>query len=250
MSKPQTVGLVVLACGAVVGLITGGPFGLLLAAVCLVVGLVQFVTNEAKGILGKRPDLATGSQPSTSQILVLVKEVHARPLLNGRFQAIRDPDQTDLEFEAFANCWMINGIDDPLQLMGLRIWLRRGDGTDLSLEQVDGDLEGWRFGRLRDDVDSWGLRYIQANQEPMQELSLKEPLQGGVAREGWIHFRVRNVSPHELTRAAITVSVKDSRGRVHMGAAKGPHQVPGRVWPIQAGAPDRRGKEGPSAEAS
>jgi hypothetical protein len=240
MSKPETLGLVVLACGAVVGLITAGTFGLLLAAVCLVAGLAIFVTTETRGLRQKRPYIPAGSSQPKSQVLVLVKEVHARPQLNGRFQEIRDPDQTDLQFEAFANCWMVNDTDDPLQLKGLRIWLRRGDGSDVSLERIVGDLEGWRFGRLRDDVDSWGLRYIQANQEPMSELTLKEPLLGGVTREGWIHFRVQNVSPAELSKAAITVSVRDSLGRMHMGAAKGPHQVPGRVWPFRFGVKEAR----------
>ena len=30
--------------------------------------------------------------------------------------------------------------------------------------------------------------------------------------------------------------MQDSRGRTHRGSAKGPHQVPGRVWPFHSGA--------------
>jgi hypothetical protein len=46
MFKLEKVGLVVLACGAVVGLIIRGPFGLALAAICLVVGLVIVATPK------------------------------------------------------------------------------------------------------------------------------------------------------------------------------------------------------------
>ena len=241
--KPERLGLIVLAGGAVVGLIIGGPFGLALAAVCLVVGLVLVVTTEAMGTRHKKPDIPTGANQPKSQVLFLVKEVHARPQLGGRFQEILDPDQADLQFEVFANCWLVNDTDEPLHLRGLRMWLRRGDGMDVSLKRIVGDLEGWRLGRLRDDLDADGLRYIHASQETMPELDLKESLQGGVAREGWLHFRVQNVSPSELKKAPITVSVQDSRGRIHVGTVKGPHQVPGRVWPFKASVGEVRSSE-------
>jgi hypothetical protein len=233
MLKPERLGLIVLACGAVVGLIIGGPFGLVLAAVCLVVGLVLVVTTEAMGTSRKKPEIPTGDNQPKSQVLILVKEVHARPQLGGRFQEIRDPNQTDIQFEVFANCWLVNDTDEPLVLTGLRMWLRRSNGMDVSLKRIVGDLEAWRLGRLRDDVDTSGLHYIHAAQETMSELDLKKPLQGGVACEGWIHFRVQNVSPSELKQSPITVSVRDSRGSIHVGSAKGPHQVPGRVWPFK-----------------
>ena len=223
-----------LACGAVAGLIIGGPFGLALAAICLVVGLVLLVTTEAMGTRRKKPEIPTGADQPKSQVLILVKEVHARPQLGGRFQEIRDPNQADLQFEVFANCWLVNDTDEALSLKGLRMWVRRSDGLDVSLKRIVGDLEGWRLGRLRDDVDTFGLHYIHAAQETMSELDLKEPLQGGVAREGWIHFRLQNVSPGELQVAPITVSVQDARGHMHIGSAKGPHQVPGRIWPFKA----------------
>jgi hypothetical protein len=234
MLKSERLGLIVLSCGAVVGLIIGGPFGLALATVCLVVGVVLVVSTEAMGTRNKKPEIPTGANQPKSQVLILVKEVHARPQLGGRFQEIRDPDQSDLQFEVFAHCWLVNDTDEPLRLRGLRMWLRRGDGMDVSLKRIVGDLEDWRLGRLRDEVDTWGVRYIQAAQETMPELDLKEPLEGGVARKGWIHFRVQSVSPCELKVAPITVSVQDSHGRMHIGTTKGPHQVPGRVWPFKA----------------
>ena len=235
-----------LACGAVVGLIIGGPFGLALAAVCLVVGLVLIVTTEAMGTRHKKPEIPTGANQPKSQVLILVKEVHARPQIGGRFQEIRDPNQTDLQFEVFANCWLVNDTDEPLTLKGLRMWVRRSDGLDVSLKRIVGDLLGWRLGRLRDDVDTFGLHYIHAAQETMAELDLKEALQGGVAREGWVHFSAQDVSPGELKVAPITVSVQDTRGHMHIGSAKGPHQVPGRVWPFIASVREVRDSTEPT----
>jgi len=105
MSKPELWGLVVLGAGAAVGLVSGGPAGLLLAAVCLVVGLVLFVASEAMGTKrkGVNPRTPSSTEP-TALVLVLVKEVHVRPQRGNKFQEISDPDQADLEFEVFANC--------------------------------------------------------------------------------------------------------------------------------------------------
>src|SRR4029077_8447326 len=94
----------------------------------------------------------------------------------------------------------------------------------------------WRLGRLRDELDSWGVRYLQAAQEPMSEVDSLAALQGGVAREGWLHYHVQNVTPAEIRNGSFELSVQDPRGRTHRGSAKGPHQVPGRVCPFHSGA--------------
>src|SRR5437016_6262213 len=98
MSKPERLGLVVLAVGGALGLVVGGgPVGLLFAAVCLVVGLVLLVTSAARGTKpAPAPSNAQALRPARkkTQVLVLVKEVHARPQRGGKFQEIRDPNET------------------------------------------------------------------------------------------------------------------------------------------------------------
>jgi len=233
MSKPRLYGLVVLGCGAVVGLITGGPIGLVFAAVCLVVGLVLLVAYEAMGIKQKRSSAKTLSAlPAKTPVLVLVKEVHARPHRNGRFQEISDPNQTDLQFEVFANCWLISESLAPLAITEVQLAIRKADGSPVGLERVPNDLQNWRLGRLKDDLDSWGVRYLQAAQEEMAELDVTEPLQGGVARAGWLHCRIQNTTPSDVKAASIELTAKDSHGLLHVGVARGPHNVPGRVWPF------------------
>jgi hypothetical protein len=234
MSKPELWGLIVLGAGAVVGLVSGGPAGLVLAAVCLVIGLVLFVASEAMGTKpkGVNPSTPSSTEP-TAPVLVLVKEVHARPQRGNKFQEISDPDQADLEFEVFANCWLVNATDELLGITELELCLRKAEGSTMVLQRTPGDLANWRLGRLKDELDSWGVRYLQAAQEQMSELDSLAALQGGVAREGWLHYQVQNVTPTEITNGSFELSVKDSRGRTHTGSAKGPHQVPGRVWPFR-----------------
>ena len=132
----------------------------------------------------------------------------------------------------FANCWMVNVTDEPLGITELQFSLRIAEGSAVVPRGIRGDLANWRFGRLKDELDSWGIRYLQAAQEQMAELDSLAALQGGVAREGWLHYHLQNVTPAEIRNGCFELSVKDSRGRIHIGSAKGPHQVPGRVWPF------------------
>jgi len=232
MSKPELTGLVILGCGAFFGFVWGGAFGLALAAVSLVVGLVLFVALRASGTETSSTPAKGLSQPRT-QILVLVKEVHARPQRAGKFQEIREPHQTDLQFEIFAHCWLVNDADERLRVITLQVSLTKPDGTTSVLERVPSDLKNWRLGRLRDELDSWGVRYLQAAQESLVELRIDEPLEVGATRQGWLHMRVENITPAEMKNATVEFEVIDSHLGSHIGAAKGPHQIPGRVWPFR-----------------
>src|SRR6516225_8051797 len=233
MSKLRLFGLVVLACGALVGLITGGPFGLVFVAVCLVVGLVLLVAYEAMVTKQKRGEpKAVTSVETKAPVLVLVKEVHVRPQRDGKFQDLAGTAQTDLQYEVFANCWLVGEASIPVAITELQLTLRKAEGSTVGMERVSGDLQNWRLGRLRENLDSEGLRYLQAAQEEMPELDVTEPLQGGVARAGWLHCRLQHITPAEFKAASLELTVKDSLGHVHLGVARGPHHMPGRVWPF------------------
>jgi hypothetical protein len=165
-------------------------------------------------------------------VVVLVKEVHVRPQRDGRFQDIADTAQTDLQFEVFANCWLVGEASIPVAITELQLTLRKAEGSTVGMERVSGDLQNWRLRRLKENLDSEGLRYLQAAQEEMPELDITEALQGGVARAGWLHCRLQNITPAEFKAASVELTVKDSLGHVHLGVASGLHHMPGRVWPF------------------
>jgi hypothetical protein len=233
MKNPEWLGLAVLACGAVLGFVLGGFLGLAVAGGCLVVGLVLLVAPEALGTKRKPAD-ASAAAPSQSHILVLIKEMHVRPQRAGKFQEISDPDQTGLLFEIFAHCWLVNDTDDRLGISGIRLALTKSGRTEVPLERVGGDLENWRLGRLRDELDTYGVRYLQAAQEPMAELSTEEPLEAGSTRQGWMHLRVEGLTPAEMKNARLELEVIDSHMGSHLGEVRGPHPLPGKVWPFHA----------------
>jgi hypothetical protein len=232
MSRPEWIGLGVLGCGAVFGFLLGGAFGLALAGICLVVGLVLLVASEALGTKHKPADPQTPT-PSNTHLIVQLKEVHARPQRAGKFQEITDPNQAGLQFEIFVHCWLVNDTDDRLGITAVRLTLAKPGGTPVLLECLSGNMQNWKLGRLRDELDSWGVRYLQAEQETMTELRTEEPLEGGSSRQGWLHVRAEGLTPNEIQNARLQLEVIDSHLASHVGELKGPHQIPGRVWPFR-----------------
>jgi hypothetical protein len=233
MKNPEWVGLAVLACGAVLGFALGGAFGLAIACGCLVVGLVLFVASEALGTR-RKPAKGNIAPQSPTHVLVLLKEVHIRPQRAGRFQEIRDPNQSGMQFEIFAHCWLVNDTDERMGIAGIRLSLTKPGSKPVAVERIGGDLEKWRLGRLRDELDTFGVRYLQAAQEPMSELSTEEPLEGGSTRQGWVHLRAEGLTPAEMKNSKLELEVIDSDLGIHHGEVQGPHPIPGKVWPFRA----------------
>jgi hypothetical protein len=235
VSKPERLGLSILTVGGALGLVVGGgPAGLALAAVCLVAGFVLFVASKARGT-GPRPTAAQKPQPAhqKAQVLFLVKEVHARPQRGGKFQEIRDSNEPDWEFEVFLHCWLLNETDLTLQIVeGPQLTLRTSDGSTRLGERIGADLEHWRLGKLV--KDEWDPEIVRAVQAPVSELNTADPLACGVPREGWLHFRIRNLSPSEFKTGEMELSIKDSLSCTHVGAVSGPRHLPGRIWPFVA----------------
>jgi len=232
MSKLQLLGIGVLASGAALGFGTGSPVGLAFTSVCLIVGLVMVVASEARGTRPKRGN----SQPPDShglqtQVLVAVKEIHARPQRGGKFQEIGDPNQPDLEFDVFLKCWLVNETDVPLGIQSLQLELKSSDGSTRVAERISGDLENWRLGKLQEEWEVWDV-HLRAALESVSELDTAQPLQCGLAREGWLHFRLRNVTPSEFKSGPMQISVKDSLSHTHVGTASGARHLPGRIWPV------------------
>ena len=149
MSKTKRLGLVTLTIGGVIGFVIRGIPGLVLAAVCLVVGLVMLVLSEARGTRTKVAEQKNERVREVAQVLVSLKEIHARPQRNGKFQEIGAADETVLQFEVFLNCWLLNESDLPLQIVDpIRLTIRASDASCKFGERVSSDLGNWR---------SWGI---------------------------------------------------------------------------------------------
>jgi hypothetical protein len=229
MAKLQLYGIGVLACGAITGFATGGPFGLVCASICLIVGLVMVVASEARGTKPERGPSSTSKL--RTRLMVGIKEVHARPHQGGKFRAIHDPDQPDLELEVFLRCWLVNETDLPLHIEFLQLDLQASDGSPRVAEHVRGDIDHWQLGALQEEWKDWDMR-LRVSMENVAELDTAVPLECGLAREGWLHFRLRNVTPSEFRSAQMQISIKDSLAEVHVASVSCVRHLPGRVWPV------------------
>ena len=230
MSKTRRLGLGILAVGAGLGFVAGGAPGLAFAAVCLVVGFVMFVVSEARGTTQKDAAQKSERVRETARVLVLLKEVHARPQRNGKFQEIGNTDELGLEFEVFLNCWLLNETDLPLQIVEpIQLTIGARDGSRKVGERVSTDMENWRLGSLV--KDEWNTDKVRAVQEKLSELHTADPLECGVPRQGWLHFRFRDVRSSDFRVGPMELIVKDAMSSTHVGRASGPRHLPGKVWP-------------------
>jgi len=230
MSKTRRLGLGILAVGAGLGFVAGGAPGLAFAAVCLVVGFVMFVVSEARGTTQKDAAQKSERVRETARVLVLLKEVHARPQRNGKFQEIGNTDESGLEFEVFLNCWLLNETDLPLQIVEpIQLTIGARDGSRKVGERVSSDMENWRLGSLV--KDEWNTDKVRAVQEKLSELYTADPLECGVPRQGWLHFRFRDILPSDFRVGPMELIVKDAMSSTHVGRASGPRHLPGKVWP-------------------
>jgi hypothetical protein len=218
----RSLGIFVLSCGGVVGLVTGGTFGLVTAAACLVAGVLILATG----------DRGPAQRPRTQGLLlVLVKELHARPIRNGKFHEISDPKET-VQFELFARCWLVSKVLSPVNITAVQLRVTRPNNSVGEPDRVPDDLQNWRLGKLTEEEDSTGIRRLKTANEEMPPLDLINPLLTGVAREGWLHYKDQNISPSELKAASIELFVTDHTGAVHHGGILGQRVIPGRVWPF------------------
>jgi len=230
MSKLQLVGIGVLACGAITGFAAGGAFGLVVASVCLIVGLVMVVASEARGSKPERGPLSAAKP--TARMIVAIKDVHARPHQGGRFRAVHDPDQSDLELEVFLKCWLVNETNVPLTIQSLQLELETSNGSKCIAERIS-DFQNWQIGALQEEWDEWDMR-LRVAMEKVSELDTTSPLECGLAREGWLHFRLHNVTPANFKAAPMQVTLRDSLAQVHVAPANAIRHLPGRIWPVLA----------------
>jgi hypothetical protein len=240
MSRSGVLGLGLIGLGAVLAYFHDNFSGMLFASVCLIVGLLMIVASEAQGLVSKPRGASSNStgrkQP---QIVVLVKrEVHAYPQHDGRFQEIDDPNQTELEFEVFINCWLLLAAEMTLRIADLQLTLKGPDGSTKVGERVTGDLKNWQLREERgsEEESDWPKGTTRKAPAGLPELDWAAPLECGAPREGWLHFRIRSTTPSELKNGSLEFSFRDFFSNMH-GAVASKVLLPGGVRPIPASAP-------------
>lgn len=234
MSTHWVLGLGLVGLGAVFAYFHDNFTGLLFASLCLIAGLLVIVWSDVQGLVSKprgaRSNSAGRKQP---KMIVLVKgEVHAYPRLDGRFQEIQDPNQTDLEFEVFFYCWLLLAAEMTLRIAHLKLTLKCHDGSTRVAERVSGDLKNWQLRSGNEEESDWPEGTIRRVPAGLAELDAATPLACGAPREGWLHFRIRSTTPSELKNGSLELSLKDTFSHTHTAVVSKMLKLPGHVAPI------------------
>jgi hypothetical protein len=230
MAKHYVVGLAVLGVGAGIGLFIGGALGLAMAAICLVLGLLFLMESQARRTRSVGAQ-ATRPAHQKTEVVFLIKEIHVRPQVGGKFRELVDQDEVRFDFEVFLLCWLVNETELPLRIVEEpELTLRHPSAPFVKAERVIGDMDHWRLGKLNHELDSSDLRVLRAAQEAIFEFDTEGTLNCGVPRQGWLHYRVR-MTASEFKASNFELSVTDSLSNFHVSTLSGPRYMPGRIWP-------------------
>lgn len=190
MSTSGVLGLGLIGLGAAFAYFHDNFTGMFFASVFLIVGLLVIVASEVQGLVSK----PRGAGPNSTgrkqvQIVVLVKgEVHAFPQRDGKFQEIQDPNQNDLEFEVFINCWLLLAAEMTMRIADLQLTLKGADGSTKVGERVTGDLKNWQLHEERgsEEESDWPMGTTRKAPADLPELDAASPLEcGAPARAGY-----------------------------------------------------------------
>jgi hypothetical protein len=205
------------------GFILGGRTGIICGVAGVLAGaglLAWIITSSAKHEdSGEVGSVEAYSAHEGTKILMLVRDAHARAL-----------PENDSDFDIFINVWVTSETEFDVGIKEFQLTLTASDGSTRPGERITGDLGKWRVGKEREESDMWDT-YVQTSRENLSELNTAQPLLVGIPREGWLHFRLRNLVPEEFRTQPMALSLVDSLFHVHVASVTCQRQLPGKVWP-------------------
>jgi hypothetical protein len=169
----------------------------------------------------------------STEILVTIKEVHAySPSTIGEVGLMKD---CKLDLEVFIRVWLVSETETPMQIQDVELQIRNPEGTTMA-EGISGDLESWFLDYDKEESDMWDTHFERVR-ERLVELNMRKLIECGVPREGWLHFRVRNISASEYQAAEMELCIDDSSSLSHVGAVNTTRYLSGQVQKCELGDP-------------
>jgi hypothetical protein len=227
MSKRDYLAYIIIGLGVGLGFIVGGRLGLAIGIVGTIAGLVflGFVLMSTPAGPESQPvDAALAySAHQETKILLMVRDAHARQV----------PESEADDFDVFLNVWLLSETELDLGIKECQLKITAPGSSTMVCERISGDLEKWHLGKEKEEWDMWNTSDVHAVRESILELNTTEPLKVGVRREGWLHFRIQNISPEQFKTVGMEVLIEDSLSHKHVAAVNCPRHLPGKVWPIR-----------------
>jgi hypothetical protein len=221
VSKHDRLAYGVMPLGVALGIVVSGRAGFICGAIGVLAGLVWIIISSAKR--------GSFDAHEKTEILVLVQEAHARAL-----------PQNDSDFDVFLRVSLTNRTQFDLGINEIQLTITASDSSShwsglcspRLADRTSGDLDKWHLRKERAQTNTWNASG-QTQRESVPELSIAEPLKVGITRVGWLHFRLRNITPEEFKTAHMELTVGDALSHKHVAALSCPRHLPGKVWPIR-----------------
>src|SRR5262249_47281846 len=219
VSKHDRLAYGVMLSGVALGIVLAGRAGFICGAISVLAGPVWIIISSAKH--------GGSDAHEKTEILVLVQEAHARAL-----------PQNDSDFHVFLRVSLTNRTQFDLGIREIQLTITASDSSShwsglcspRLADRISGDLDKWHLGKEREHTNTWNGNG-QTRRESMPELNAAEPVKVGITRVGWLHFRLRNITPEEFRTAPMELSVEDALSHKHVAALLScPRHLPGKVW--------------------
>jgi hypothetical protein len=243
-SRTKWLAGTLMTLGVVSSLFIGGRVGVIGAALSFTAGLGYLGSQFHLKIKAKQ--MPTSKQVQTlleadvrkadkepTEVLVTVKAAHAYSP-----DAMADNGESPnrkLDLDVFIHAWLVSEAEDTVVIKNCELKIAASDGS-ISAERIAGDLGGWCLDTDREESDMWDT-HIERVREHLVELNASVPLETGQPREGWLHFRVRNISPAEYTSAAMELVVEDSLSVANVGSVTCTRYLSGKEERNELGDP-------------
>jgi hypothetical protein len=241
LSRAKWFACTLITLAVIAGFFIGGLTGVIGAIICFGLGAwylgsrsklkIKIKTDhqEVQPILAQPP--ATPKQPT--EVLVTVKEIHAySPSAIGHVDLAKDQK---VDFEVFVHAWLVSETETPVQIKDAQLQIRNSQGP-ISAERIAGDLEKWYLDYDKEESDMWDT-HVERVRERLAELNTTGALECGMTREGWLHFRVRAISPSEYQSAEVELYIEDSSSGRHVGSVNTTRYLSGQAQACDLGDP-------------
>ena len=202
--------------------------------------ITETQTRSAPVITADRS--VTPAQRPPTRVCVEIKEAHA--YAGTKVTDVRAASDAKPGFDVFISVSLVSEMPSPLSVRDCHLKIGMPEGKARLGEWIKGDLGNWRIQTEREEGDLWDT-WITTLKAGIAELNTVEPLQYGVRRVGWLHFRVRDITASQLQNGSMYVAVEDSLSGVHVGSVSllGSLSYPvsaGRVVPLDVPPPQPR----------
>ena len=218
------------------GFFIGGRAGVAVSVLSFTVGLGLLGTHLTISRRGNHAQQAPPVSKQATEVLVIVKEAHAYNGSGQNPESVTDSKQANSELDVFLRVWLVSESETEVAIKSCQLKIAASGGQTRTEEPTLGNLENWHIDTDKEETDLWDT-HIERVREPLEELNTSGALECGAPREGWLHFRFRDVTPSDYKAASMELLVEDTLSVTNVATVDCPRYLSGKVERNELGDP-------------